>query len=279
MAQTLLPIEIIVIDDGSTDESASIAESIGPLVRVIRQPNQGESVARNRGISEAKGDWIAFLDADDLWLPSKLEEQSKFMTVDVSAICCGHVDLDQGKTLGAFLPQRKYFTIEWLFECGAPCHMSTLVVRRDLSARFPDWTKHGEDILYMADVLRQTQIVVVEKCLSQYRHHPRGQSKLPEMVPKRHKSLLEWLRINRDQLSNSELSLLFRAMERRKKWWLMSLALQEREENKPASALSLYIRVLLSSALSSTSISILKWSLYGTIRGLVESLRLRKCCD
>ena len=64
--QSRPPLEILVIDDGSTDESARIAEEFGPPVRVIRQPNQGESVARNRGLSEAKGTHVLFLDADDL---------------------------------------------------------------------------------------------------------------------------------------------------------------------------------------------------------------------
>jgi GT2 family glycosyltransferase len=70
--QTRPPIEIIMIDDGSTDDSAAIAESFGPPVRVIRQENQGESVARNRGIAEARGTYILFLDADDLLAPEAL---------------------------------------------------------------------------------------------------------------------------------------------------------------------------------------------------------------
>ena len=74
--QSHAPIEVLVIDDGSTDQSAAIAASYGPPVRVISQTNQGESVARNRGIEEARGSWIAFLDADDIWLPEKLERQT-----------------------------------------------------------------------------------------------------------------------------------------------------------------------------------------------------------
>jgi glycosyltransferase involved in cell wall biosynthesis len=72
LAQTEPPLEAIVIDDGSKDDSASIAEGFGPPVRVMRQANQGESVARNRGIAEARGTHALFLDADDLLAPDAL---------------------------------------------------------------------------------------------------------------------------------------------------------------------------------------------------------------
>ncbi|MEM7250856.1 MAG: glycosyltransferase [Pseudomonadota bacterium] len=65
--------EIIVIDDGSVDETAALAESLP--VRLISQPNAGPSAARNRGIAAATGELIAFLDADDQWTPSKIEDQ------------------------------------------------------------------------------------------------------------------------------------------------------------------------------------------------------------
>jgi len=75
-----------VIDDGSSDNSAEIAAAFGPPVRVLRQPNQGESVARNRGMEEARGSWIAFLDADDLWRPRKLESQLALVDDGVVAV-------------------------------------------------------------------------------------------------------------------------------------------------------------------------------------------------
>jgi glycosyltransferase involved in cell wall biosynthesis len=72
--QTMPDFEVVVVDDGSSDRSADMAESIAdPRIRVIRQENRGEGGARNRGIREARGELIAFLDADDEWLPGFLE--------------------------------------------------------------------------------------------------------------------------------------------------------------------------------------------------------------
>jgi len=74
--QTSPPREIIVVDDGSTDDGPGIVARIAaddPRVRLIRQPNAGPSAARNRGIDEASGDWVAFLDADDVLLPRHFE--------------------------------------------------------------------------------------------------------------------------------------------------------------------------------------------------------------
>lgn len=69
------PIEIIVVDDGSTDDTIAVVERSGLASAIIRQANQGPSRARNAGVRAAHGDWIAFLDADDVWHPAKLAEQ------------------------------------------------------------------------------------------------------------------------------------------------------------------------------------------------------------
>ncbi len=73
--QTIPPTEVIVIDDGSLDGTAGVVRSFGARLKYERQENAGASAARNHGIALAKGEYIAFLDADDLWLPQKLEKQ------------------------------------------------------------------------------------------------------------------------------------------------------------------------------------------------------------
>lgn len=73
LAQSFPVREVIVVDDGSDDETASVVSAYGHSVRLIQQPNLGASLARNRGVEEARGEWIAFLDSDDYWLPGHLE--------------------------------------------------------------------------------------------------------------------------------------------------------------------------------------------------------------
>ena len=78
LAQTCSTVEVIVVDDGSSDDTRQVlAEAFGHRIRYFPQLNQGASAARNKGIAEARGEWIAFLDSDDEWEPDKLEWQIK----------------------------------------------------------------------------------------------------------------------------------------------------------------------------------------------------------
>lgn len=110
--QTYQNIEVIIIDDGSTDDSYKIAKSYedNKKVFVYKQINQGVSAARNKGISYSKGEWLSFLDPDDLITKTYFEELIKFENnYDIIACCCYAVDGDK-KELNRFFPSNMTFT-------------------------------------------------------------------------------------------------------------------------------------------------------------------------
>ena len=88
LEQAFTDFELIVVDDGSDDNTADILHGFGNDIQVIRQSNRGVSAARNRGIRAAVGRWIAFLDSDDLWLPQKLLRQVDFFAAHTDAMIC-----------------------------------------------------------------------------------------------------------------------------------------------------------------------------------------------
>jgi glycosyltransferase involved in cell wall biosynthesis len=84
-AQTVQELELIVVDDGSEDSTAALARSL-PKIRVISQPNQGVASARNSGLAEARAEWVAFLDADDIWIRDKLRKQLQLVRENPKAL-------------------------------------------------------------------------------------------------------------------------------------------------------------------------------------------------
>ncbi len=202
--QSQAPCEVLVIDDGSTDESPAIARSYGLPVRVISQVNMGESAARNRGIEEAIGEWIAFLDADDLWRPNKLKKQ---LAVVGPEVVCVHTNYEifgsycHTHDLSAIAPRHRY-SLESFFLGRSPLGQSTLLVPKWLPARFPAWTRYAEDAIYFVEVSRLGQMKLVPEPLVALRRHTSSQSAAPGIAAHWHATFEQWLRINAHALDS-----------------------------------------------------------------------------
>jgi|AGTN01.2.fsa_nt_gi Glycosyltransferases involved in cell wall biogenesis len=105
LGQTYGNVEVIVVDDGSTDATADAVKNFGPRVRYVRQENRGLAGARNTGIRESRGRYVAILDADDTWLPEKLERQVALLEKASFAglAVCGFAQVSvTGEVIGEF---------------------------------------------------------------------------------------------------------------------------------------------------------------------------------
>jgi glycosyltransferase involved in cell wall biosynthesis len=182
--QTYQPIELVVVDDGSTDDSREVLASYGERLSVICQPNRGVASARNAGIRAARGEWVAFLDQDDWWMPEKIERQVRAAAAD-EAIGLVHADLHHyddtlGRYVERFSPGGSDHLSGWcyeqlllgngIFNCTAM--VSTAVLQRlgGFNEEMPGNTV--QDYELWLRVARDSKVAYVPDKLAVYRLHP-----------------------------------------------------------------------------------------------------------
>jgi len=135
LSQSLQPAEIIVVDDGSNDNTANMLHTNFPQVTYLYQSNQGVSSARNLGIKHSTGDWIALLDSDDTWLSDKLEKQVNALQKSPNIKVC-HTEeiwIRNGVRVNAMNKHKK--SGGWIFkQCLPLCSMSpsSIMIHRDI---------------------------------------------------------------------------------------------------------------------------------------------------
>src|SRR5262249_55984139 len=187
--------EVIVVDDGSTDDTPRVLEAYGHRLRVIRQSNQGAGAARNTGIAAARGEYVAFLDSDDVWLPQKLERQMARFEADpdLGLVHCGAEVIDEeGRKTGYLLDGREGWVALDLLrldrEVMGPG--SNIVVPRRVAeevggfdARLPP----SEDWDFSYRIARRYRIGYVAEPLILYRRHSGG---IHFNIPKMERSML-----------------------------------------------------------------------------------------
>jgi len=138
LCQSYDDFELIVVDDGSTDDTSSVLAAFGGRIRVIRQQNRGPAGARNRGLSEASGELICFLDSDDLWLQRKLERQVAFLDSCPQELICytDEIWIRRGIRVN---PRKRHAKWDgWIFEkCLPLCIISpsSVMMRREFFER------------------------------------------------------------------------------------------------------------------------------------------------
>jgi glycosyltransferase involved in cell wall biosynthesis len=189
LAQTYREFEAIVVDDGSADGTGEAIQKLispqsngGKQIRYFFQPNQGQSAARNKGVDEARGEWVAFLDSDDVWLPEKLEWQvraiEQFKGKCSACITDARLVDNLGMDTTAFRESGKRYqetlgmdseAVGNLVKCRDPFWVSTLLVRTDVVKQvgwFDPHIEYAEDHDFLFRLSLVTSFCYVNKPLS-----------------------------------------------------------------------------------------------------------------
>jgi hypothetical protein len=183
------------------------------------------------------------------WAPQKLERQLAAVVDSTLAVCSGHHEVPLTACLpysGAklsYIPVAKNFQPAEIFRNGSPCIPSTVVVRKNSRVRFSEWSKYGEDTLYLLDLCRVGKVEIVREHLAYYRKTPGSQSHLLNIDCLRHVSLEEWIERNRSTLTIDEINAFQQKMDEglleRARWalykrnWPIFEAIQEFVRKRP----------------------------------------------
>lgn len=175
LRQTRAPDEVIIVDDGSTDNTPEIAKSFGGRVRYVRQENNGPSAARNLGIQEARGDWIAFLDGDDAWLPWHLSEALKVMVnyPDAALFYGKAVGINENvcRPDGTEQVKVRNVTLRDFVKCN-PVVTSTVVVRKKIlisTGGFDKTFRGPEDYDLWMRIVNRYEALYIDIPMARYR--------------------------------------------------------------------------------------------------------------
>jgi glycosyltransferase involved in cell wall biosynthesis len=183
LGQTYQPIECIVVDDGSTDGTAAAVRAFGARVTLIQQPNAGIAGARNRGAASASGEYLAFLDADDRWLPERVRAglDALARAPEAGAVVCGTQVVDDSLRAIGTIVQDPGVTVENLLLCQATLvsTSSNLLIRRPCFDSAGGWDSRlpgSEDWAMTYSLVRGRQLVSIPELLVEYRVHGRNMS-------------------------------------------------------------------------------------------------------
>lgn len=188
LSQTRVPREVIVVDDGSTDDGARIVDGLGSsIVRTVRQPNQGPGVARNTGLLHASGDWVALLDADDVWLPNHLEEIAQLIATypDAALVSTRYTKAPAG-TIGVLSSDtsvRQRREINYFMEGARDrgiVSSSTCALKRHVANGLGGFGsyRYGEDVAFWARVALDYKIVASDRVTAVYVRNTGGPTEL-----------------------------------------------------------------------------------------------------